>query len=282
MKKLIRLLLIAPLFLAACNEEPKTDPRVDSLNKVNAGLNDQVGDQDSTIQAYLKAFNDIQDNLDEIKKKEKIVSDQAASGDVKNQQDQIKADIQAMYDLMAANKQKMASMNKKLKGNSKEIEELKRMSERLEMQLAEKDNEIAGLRGQLERLNVELSSLTMNYQNLETESTAKTEKLNTAYYAFGTSKELQRQGVLDKTGGFIGIGKAEKLKDDFNKNYFTRVDIMRDNEISLGGAKKPRMVTSHPKSSYRLEGTEDKIEKIVITDPEAFWSSSKYLVVIVD
>lgn len=281
MKKYLFLLLITPFFFA-CSNEPKTDPVMDSINKVNAGLNSKVGVQDSTIESYLKAFNDIQDNLDEIKKKEKLVNDAAAGGDVLNQQDQIKADIQAIYDMMAQNKQKLASMSKKLKGANKQIDELKRMIEHLETQLAEKDTEIASLKDQLERLNVELSTLTMNYQNAEDESSQKTEKLNSAWYAFGTSKELIKQGVLTKEGGFIGIGKAEKLKEDFNKKYFTKVDISKDLEIALGGAKKPHLVTTHPKSSYHFEGPETKVEKLVITNPEEFWGTSKYLVIVVD
>ncbi|TND09631.1 MAG: hypothetical protein FD123_988 [Bacteroidetes bacterium] len=281
MKKYLLLLLFAPFFFA-CSNEPKSDPVVDSLNKVNSGLNSKVGEQDSTIEAYLKAFNDIQDNLDEIKQKEKMVNAAAASGDVSSQQDQIKADIQAIYDLMAQNKQKLASMSKKLKGANKEIEELKRMIQRLETQLNEKDVEITALKDQLEKLNVELSTIAMNYQNLEDQSDQKTEKLNSAWYAFGTSKELIKQGVLTKEGGFIGIGKAEKLKADFNKNYFTKVDISKDNEISLGGAKKPHLVTTHPAGSYKWEGPENKVEKLVITNAEDFWSASKYLVIVVD
>lgn len=281
MKKYLLALLFAPLFIA-CSNEPKTDPVVDSLNRVNAGLNTKVGEQDSTIESYLKAFNDIQDNLDEIKKKEKMLNSAAASGDVMNQQDQIKADIQAIYDLMAQNKQKLASMSKKLKGANKEIEELKRMVERLETQLNEKDTEITALRDQLEKLNVELSNLSMNYDNLEDQSNQKTEKLNSAWYAFGTSKELIKQGVLTKEGGFIGIGKAEKLRADFNKTYFTKVDISRDKEVALGGAKKPHLVTTHPAGSYKWEGPENKVEKLVILDAEEFWSASKYLVIVVD
>ncbi len=280
-KALFSLFLLAVVF-TACNNEPKTDPVVDSLNKVNSGLNNKVGEQDSTIESYLRAFNDIQDNLDEIKKKEKIVNSAASGGDVKSQEEQIKTDLQAIYDMMAKNKNTIASLSKKLKGSNGEIEQLKRMVERLEAQLAEKDTEIAGLKDQLERMNVELSTLTMNYQGLEETSNQKTEKLNTAYYAFGSSKELIKQGVLTKEGGFIGIGKAQKLREDFNKNYFTKVDITKDTEIALGGAKKPKLVTSHPKSSYRFEGPENKVEKLVITNAEEFWGTSKYLVIIVD
>mgnify|MGYP000874925023 CR=1 FL=1 len=109
----------------------------------------------------------------------------------------------------------------------------------------------------------------------------KTEKLNTAYYAFGTSKELIKNNVLTKEGGFIGMGKTAKMKSDFNKAYFTKVDASVFTEIVLS-AKKAKLVTTHPAGSYKIEGAEGKAEKLVITNAEDFWSASKYLVIVVE
>ena len=47
-------------------------------------------------------------------------------------------------------------------------------------------------------------------------------------------------------------------------------------EIPIGGTKA-KLATSHPEGSYRLE---DGAAKLVITNPEKFWSISKYLVVV--
>ena len=122
--------------------------------------------------------------------------------------------------------------------------------------------------------------MNTNYTIAVEESTQKTEELNTAFYAFGTSKELVKQGVLTKEGGFIGIGKAAKLKDDFNKSYFTKVDITKVLSISIL-AKKAKLITSHPASSYKFVG-EGKVDKLEITDSKEFWSVSKYLVIVVE
>ena len=120
----------------------------------------------------------------------------------------------------------------------------------------------------------------MHLEDTEKNSNAKTEKLNTAYYAFGTKKELIEKGVISKEGGFIGIGKTSKVKDDFNKEYFTKIDITNTNSINIG-AKKAKILSTHPTSSYKLIG-EKMVEKIEITNAEEFWSSSKYLVVIIE
>ena len=46
-----------------------------------------------------------------------------------------------------------------------------------------------------------------------------------------------------------------------------------------------KIITSHPSESYTLEkdaAKKDKVKNIVITNPDKFWSASKYLVVVKD
>ena len=47
--------------------------------------------------------------------KEKIVTASSQSGDVKSKEETIKEDIQAIYDLLAKNKNRIGSLSKKLK-----------------------------------------------------------------------------------------------------------------------------------------------------------------------
>lgn len=283
MKKYLFLLLALPL-LFSCGDNGKSEiARIkDSLNSVNGGLKGEVGQKDSTIDSFIKGFNDIQDNLDQIKEKEKIVTKSSKDGDVKSREGQIVEDIQSIYNLLAQNKKRIAGLSANLKNSNVKNTELQKMIDHLTKSIEDKDIEIGDLKSQLEKLNVELSSVQTNLQETSQASDAKTEKLNTAYYAFGTAKELVKQNVLTKEGGFIGIGKTAKLKDGFNQSYFTKVDITTLKEVPLA-AKKARLVTSHSSSSYKFEGTQGKkIEKLVITDSEVFWSESKYLVIVID
>ena len=91
---------------------------------------------------------------------------------------------------------------------------------------------------------------------------------------------LIEQKVITKEGGFVGLGRILKLMEDFNKDYFTKIDITELKEIPLN-FKKVKLVTTHPSSSYTLKG-EEPIEKIVINDATEFWSASKYLVILVE
>lgn len=281
MKKLFFLLLLVPLWYSCADDKPEKDPVKDSLENVNDKLSGVNADQAAALDSFFRAMNDIQDNLDEIKKKEKIISKDTASGDVANRKDQITSDIQAIYDLMVKNKQRLASAKKNLKDSDLKIASMQETVDKLTADIAAKELEITELRDQLQAMNLELSNLTMNYQESQDESSAKTVKLNTAYYAFGTSKELIKMGVLTKEGGFIGMGKTEKLAKDLNTNYFTKIDITQTMEVQLG-AKKAKLITTHPADSYKFEGADGKAEKLVITDSDKFWSVSKYLVIVVE
>lgn len=276
------LLVAAMPLLNSCGNggEKDANPLADSLEGVNSELKGNLTEKEAALQDFVTAFNEIQSNLNEIKEKEKIVSNSAKSGDVKSKEDQIKEDIQAIYELMAKNKSKMNSLSKKLKNSNTKIEGLEQMIATLEAQLNEKDIQITDLKSQIEQLNIELSNLNLNYEELAQESDLKTEKLNTAYYAIGTSKELKEKGVITKEGGFIGIGKTTQLKSDFNKDYFTKINASETATITIG-AKKATIVTTHPSGSYKLVG-EKPVEKLEITNADEFWSASKYLVIIIE
>ncbi len=279
MKKLLLSLLVLPFWMA-CSNEPEKDPVKDSLTEENEKLSGQVLTQDEALDSFFRAFNDIQANLDEIKQKEKIINSTTAGGDVAGREQQIKGDIQAIYDLMIINKQRLAAAKKNLKKSETKIASLNETIANLEKTLAEREAEIVVLKEQLEKMNLELSNLTMNYQELQQEVDVKTEKLNTAFYAYGSKEELIKNGVLNKEGGFIGIGKQTKVSDDMNKEYFTRVDVTQFTELVLS-AKKATVATTHPADSYKIEGADGRADKLVIIDAEKFWSVSKYLVIIV-
>lgn len=272
---------VSSLFTISCGgSEKEANPLADSLSGVNGELSGQLTEKEIALQEFVNSFNAIQENLTAIKEKEKIVTAHSKEGDVKSKEQSIQEDIQAIYDLIAKNKNRIGSLSKKLKESKSKITGLEQMIETLQAQIDAKDGEISTLKAQLESKNIELSNIVMNLETVEAESNAKTEKLNTAYYAFGTSKELKEKNVITKEGGFIGMGKSTKLKEDFNKDYFTKIDASQVTSINIG-AKKAKIVSSHPSNSYKLIG-DKTVEKIEILNADDFWSNSKYLVIITE
>ena len=276
------IIILTNLLVSNCGKgsDESENPIKDSVENVSGNLNGKLNEKDAAIQELVSSFNEIQENLNTIKEKEKIISKVTSDGDVKSKEDQIKEDIQSIYDLMAKNKDRIGSLSKKLKNSKLKIEGLEKMIENMQATLNLKDSEIEELKTKIEGLNVELSNLTTNYKAVENESNQKTEIINTAFYAIGTSKELKENNVITKEGGIIGLGKTTKLSSDFNKEYFTKINVEKTTSINLG-AKKIKMLTTHPSNSYKLIG-EKPIEKLEITNTKEFWSASKYLVIILD
>jgi len=275
-------LTVGSLTFTSCggDKEKEANPLADSLAGINGELNGKLTEKEAAMQEFISSFNEIQENLNAIKEKEKIVSSASSQGDVKSKEDQIKEDIQAIYDLMSKNKNRISSLSKKLKNSNLKLEGLEKMIENLQNSINLKDSEIAELKTKMEGLNIELSNLTTNYQEVEAEVAVKNEELATAYYAIGTSKELKEKNVISKEGGFIGLGKTTKVKEDFNKEYFTKVNIDQTSSINIG-AKKAKIITTHPSGSYKIVG-EKPVEKIEITNAKEFWSASKYCVIIIE
>ena len=84
-------------------------------------------------------------------------------------------------------------------------------------------------------------------------------------------KELKEQHIMEN-------GKV--LQSNFNKNYFAKIDIRIDKEIKFY-SKSARILTMHPSGSYTLTPDVNKQYVLRITNPQLFWSTSKYLVVLV-
>jgi DNA repair exonuclease SbcCD ATPase subunit len=280
------LLSLITLFIA-CNTD-ELENKIAELEANNSESATQLQEKEELIVDYLESMNEIEDNLSKIKEQENIITVRFDNGNVElnnSAKDQILDDINLINNLLQENKDKMANLNFRLQKLKKEsnikITELEKMVENLANRIQEKDAEIGELQTQLAEANKQLKVLFEEYNNRLEEIGDQEDKLNTAYYCYGSSKELQEQGIVTKKGGFIGIGKTSKLSEDFNKEYFTQVDISMTNEIELM-SKSAKIITNHPTESYSLEGADDTAEKLIILDAESFWSSSKYLVIIVE
>ncbi len=281
------LILVGISTLIACGTESKKQTALeDSLAGANVNIKNELKEKEAllsnredAVTEFINSFNEIQENLDEIKIKEKIISASSKGTEFKKvNKDQIINDIKTIYALLGKNKQKVANLNKKLKDSNIKISEIELAVTNLTNQLNEKESEIAELKTKLEDMNINLSDMKVKFDEEKQESDMKTEKLNTAYYLVGTKKELTKKGVVTKEGGFIGLGKVSEISDNLNEGYFTKIDITQMKEVAVEG-DIITLITTHPVGSYKIvqgTGSHDKLE---ILDPEKFWSVSKYLIV---
>lgn len=281
--------------------------KVKEYNKKNMALMEQNQLQDSLLNEFMGTFNEFEQNIALIKEREGLISTQAGDAELrKSGTAQISDDLQAIDQLLQRNHEIIDELTAKLETAESNNRPLRNTLARLRKQLKSKEEEVTTLTGQLASLNIQLDSLNLQIVQLgeitdtlqaqneqltarlseqgeilaeqEEEINIKTDRLNTAYYIAGTAKELKDKNIIDR-----GLFTGKRLKQDFNKGAFTEIDITETSVIPLA-SKKAEILTFHPSDSYSLEDVDEdrQLDELEIEDPQSFWRSSKYLVVVLN
>lgn len=271
------IVMMGLLLMTSCEQDPVQSEPYKQLLEDQDRMARMVAEKDSTINAFFGSFNRISENLRTIREKQGRIG--MTSGNVETDADmetRMMNDLQEIDALLNENKDLIARLKKDAKANAGRIVELERTIEGLERNIQEKNEEIGTLKEQLASTNSSLATLIEMYRDKEQLANMQRNEMNTVYYAIGTAKELRGNGVVTKEGGVAGIGSVNKLNvGELNKEYFTEIDKTRTQEIPVM-AKKAKLVSDHPAGSYTWVGT---AEKLSITDPDAFWSLSRFLVI---
>lgn len=269
----------------SCNsgeeEKIKAQKTIDSLQAIVDNKNDEVD-------ALFEVLNEIEDNLASVSSKFGQV-EQLQRGQVEGRNDvklKINDQIQQISQMMTQNKEKLAKLNNQIKTSHQENAKLKEFVEKLETRISEQESQIQDLMAELEQKKIVIENLNKDVVAL-TETNAEKDKviedqvndMNRVYYIVDTYKNLKEAGIVNKTGGFIGIGKKQQLTNDIDVSLFTSIDKRKVTNIQVN-AKGAQVVSKHPEGSYELVLNEDKVcTHIRITNPKEFWKSTSYLVV---
>ena len=282
MKKLFFMVCCAALLMTGC-KDGKNTPGLASVQQTDS-LNDVIAQKDSEINEMMGTLNDIEEGFRLINEAENRVA-LLKNGEGTSKKQNLKENIQFIAERMKQNRELIAKLQKQLESSTLKGGQLKKTIDNLTAQLESKDKQLLALREELDKKDIHISeldetigNLNTNVSNLSADNQQKAEtinaqdkQLNTAWYVFGTKKELKGQHILE--GGKV-------MNGNFNKNYFTKVDIRNTTEIKLY-SKSAKLLTAHPASSYSLTHDASKQYVLRITNPQIFWSTSKYLVVLV-
>lgn len=283
MRKRLIIIVMAAMLLSGCVEKkPQTVSlqqvaQTDSLEKVLTQRDNEINDMMGTL-------NDIQEGFREINEAEGRLS-LVTDGEGENMTEQIKENITFISNRMQENRELIRRLQTQFRQSSFKGDQMKRMLENMQQLLDDKDQQLQQLRAELDskdihiaELDETIANLNSDINDLKTDNETKTQtissqdaQLNTAWYVFGTKKELKDQRI-------IVDGKV--LQSSFNKNYFTKIDIRVDKVIKLY-SKSAKLLTMHPSGSYTLTQDAQRQYELRITNPQIFWSTSKYLVILV-
>ena len=279
MKKLM-IFAVCAMAVASCTDGVKqaqlaAEMQRDSLNQI-------IEQKENEITDMMTTFSDIEEGFREITEAQSRVT-LAKQGEGTNSAQRIRENMQFIQSTMKQNKELINKLKQQVREGSVKSEQLKKLVENLTQQMEEKDRQLQALRAELDKkdihiaeLDEQVADLNTNVANLTEETNQKSQtinqqdkQLNTAWFVFGTKKELKEQKILSD---------GEVLRSNFNKEYFTKIDIRVDKEIKLY-SKSAKILTSHPSGAYTLQRDANKQYVLRITDPQLFWSTSKYLVI---
>ncbi|MCI6050608.1 hypothetical protein [Phocaeicola plebeius] len=281
MRKVVLSALCAAALLTACNNSGQNKS---TLQAQNDSLMLELSNRDTELDEIMGAFNEIQEGFREINEAENRVDLKEGTLESQSAADKIKDDIRFISEKLKSNREQIAKLEEQLKNSKYQSAQLKKAVKNLTAELAAKQQQIETLQAELAAKNIRIAELdeavvdlNKNVDELSAENEAKTKtveaqdkSLNTAWYVFGTKSELKDQKILKK---------GDVLKDnDFNKDYFTQIDIRKEKEIKLY-SKRAELLTSHPQGSYELVKDDKGQLTLKINNPNEFWSVSRYLVI---
>lgn len=240
----------------------------------------------------LNTINEIENALESVRAQENIIMMENQEGNT----NKAVSEINAIQQTLQENRNKINDLEKQLAAQGASSKALQQTVSRLKKQLEEKDTYIASLKDELQQsrqqiaeLNEQVTDLSqnidelnsnldvMNVQNAAQQATIQNQDamLNAVWIAIGPQQTLVEKGIVSKGGLF----QASAInKEGFDKSQFVQSDKRELVNIPLN-TKRPKIMTTHPESSYQLTESEEGNIVLQILDKDAFWSMSNYLVV---
>ena len=284
MKKILFLVVCVAMF-SSCDEMKQNE----KLKSQNESLSVALAERDAELNDILSAFNEVQEGFRLINEAENRVDLQSGVIEGTSSAQRIKEDIRFITEKLQANRERIAELENQLKNSKYASSELKKTVANLNKELQAKTQQIATLQAELASKNIRIAelddavaTLNQNVSYLVAENEIKSatvasqdKALNAAWFVFGTSSELKDQKIITKKF----LQKKKVLEDkDFNKDYFTPIDIRTDKLIKLY-SKDAKLLTTHPEGSYEFIKDNKGQLTLSILSPNKFWSVSRYLVI---
>jgi DNA repair exonuclease SbcCD ATPase subunit len=288
MKKFLIIgLAVLPMLFASCKGE---DPQLAIAQKKVDSLQAIVDSKDNEIDALFEVLNEIETNLSDISARYSQVNALKQNNPEMNTRvkGQITDQLAVIEGMLQKNKEKISALNAKIANLGKENSRLQEFIETLNNRIATQEEDINNLMNQLSISKQTIATLSKNVDELTQSNKEKddyidyqAQEANKAYYIVGNYKELKNMGIVNKSGGFIGIGKKQNTSADMDVSKFKTIDRTKVTTIAIN-QRKAQVISKHPEGSYELvmdENDAKTVAFLTIKDVNAFWRYTDYLVV---
>ena len=268
--------IMTVLLLTACGgngDSSQLQQTIDSLRQVNQ-------QQQNSLQEMTTFVSTLSDGMNAIAYQENMIFSNGGNEGTSLDREQIKSHLETLANTLTEQRSKIKALSDSLKARGADMTKMQGLIDNLTRQLEEKDKVIAQLRQDVEQKNFSIADLQKKLNVAMAGSAqfeqraAKAEKelatITTAYVLMGTKEALLDGGYIDK--------RKHVQTETMPKGDFTKVNIYQFTELDIP-TRSPKLLTDHPRKSYSIEKIDKENRKLVITNPQLFWSSSRYLII---
>ena len=282
------------LFVAACNNGEMERKNAELQAKQNE-LDKELSSRDEYIESVTRTVNEVYDNLELIRAKEKhiVAESNAMESTKKLTQEEIRqrllGEIASIDTTLRGNRKRIDDLQSKVNSYRAQFASLRTLVATLKKTIEEREAAIAELETKVGVLQQDVAekaktiterdeTITRHVATIE----AQTHQLSTAFYIVGTRKDLESKGIIRNQGGFLWglLGSTTVLASGFNREYFQPINKWTEKSIDVKGSVNEII----PKRDEQLYSTADPGKKqsvITILEPKKFWQED-YLVIITD
>lgn len=270
--------LITLLLLTACGGKTDTsalEQTIDSLRQANQ-------QQQNSLQEMTTFVTTMSDGMNAIAQQENMIFNNGGNEGTSLDKEQLKSHLETLANTLTEQRSKIKALTDSLKARGADLSKMQGLIDNLTRQLEEKDKVIAQLRQDVEQKNFSIADLqkklnvamagSAQYEQRAAKAEKELATITSAYVLMGTKEALLDGGYIDK--------RKHVQTETMPKGDFTKVNIYQFTELDIP-TRSPKLLTDHPRKSYSIEKIDKENRKLVITNPQLFWSSSRYLIILV-
>lgn len=279
-------IVIALIAATACGNS-----KLSQAEEQNHRLDDSLRTALANSDTMYALLYDVTVGLEQITQLEHLL-DAQIDAENPNARADIQRQMEAIQRGLISRRQRIAELEKQLAGSTGEQAKLRQRLNELRTQIDAQAQSVRDLTSRLEAANIRIEVLQDSITEIVAQSDAAigqmqeanaqveqqlvdTENaLNTVYYVIGNKDELKAHGFIEG-GGFL---KSAKLGKEFEIGYMTAVDKRTFTSLPLD-AKKVKILTEQPESSYTLEKDANGLLTLRITNAASFWARRDFLVI---
>lgn len=253
----------------------------DSLMRINLVYQDQAYETDSLVASVIASFQ-------ELSNVETMINVNTLRGELPmSEQRRIRRNIRLLSERLEDSNNSIELLIKRIEGNGAASMRMQGTIALLREQLGRQQARIETVANETMRKVKHVNELDASLNKLREEAERmksfnlgeldrlkhKEDSLNTVHYALGTKEDFREMGLLTKDER-ITVDNAEL-------SYLTKSDRRELKEVNMQ-SKTARLLSIHPRKSYKMRPDKKGYLTLEIIDPKTFWEYSQVMLAEVD